>query len=557
MKKTSLSLWAILSFALSVTSGFASPNRWAQNGFLDVFYSYPQKQGLLSISVLHLGGGYSNDVYGHVYSSIGFAPLSFLEFSAAVHGDGYRTDDNNYLIGPIKISPALKIGYPFYLGANKRFFISPGLLALGDFSTSSFWNGDSTTQPPTTSAFDGRLIFGLGIEPVNFNINAGYGISFDSLGSGSTLPYGISIEVSPLKFLSFGCEVSNRASMDSFFSISNMTLVPLIRMKTAPAGGVTFDLSAPIGIGNSVPPWKIEIGVSVGFDLMKPPKPPMATLAGKVISEETGEGLSAKISFPGSEIQTVYADSLTGIFTLGLSPGAYRVRAEAEGYKWIEQGIILQDKEAKLLDFALVKIKEPRAQLSGIVRDNKSAEAIEGVLVSFGDSSIPEVRTDVLGIFKVTLPPGSYSLTFSKEGYASENVGLTLQDGDVRELNVGLGLPKPRELPEFQNIFFRPGSAEILEDSYPALEEVAVFLKEYPDVRIEIQGHTDSIGDEQTNLEISQKRADAVRDLLINQGIDSTRLMSRGYGETRPIGDNRTRKGQEENRRIEFVIVSE
>lgn len=557
MRKNHLIALATVMLILGNVSVEARPNRWAQNGVLDVFYASPEKKGLLTLEFLHLAGGFSNGVYGHEYTAIGFAPLSFLEFSLAVHADGYRYDDYNYLIGPIKLSPALKGGYPFFLGQKKSFFISPGLVALGDFSTSSVWLGDSTISPSRSPSFDAKAIVGFGIDLVKFNINAGYGMIFDSVGFRANLPYGAVLEISPLPFLSFACEVTNTDPLDSIFSFNELIVTPLVRVSTAKVGGATFDVSAPIGIGSATYPWKIEIGVSAAFDLARPPKVPRATLAGKVVSEENAEPLLATISFPGSEIQGINTDSLTGIFQMELPPGAYRVRAESPGYKWKEQGIILQDKDTKLLDFALAKIKEPRAQVSGVIRDQKTAEPIEGVLVSFGESSIPEVRTDALGIFKSILPPGSYSLSFTKEGYAVETMEVTLQDGDTRELNVGLGLPKPQEVPEFQNILFKPGSAEILPESYPAVEEVADFLKSYSSVRVEIQGHTDSIGDDQMNLDLSQKRADVVRELLVKKGIDASRLMARGYGETKPIGDNRTRKGQEQNRRIEFVIIND
>ncbi len=535
----------------------ARPNRWAQNGALDVFYASSTKKGLLSIGFFHLAAGYSGGVYGQEYTAIGFAPLSFLEFSLATHADGYRDDNDHYLVGPIKLTPVIKGGYPFLIGQKKNFFIAPGLVLLGDFSTANVWHGDSTVEPSLAPALDAKAILGFGIDFVKFTINAGYGMTFDSLTSGSTLPYGAALEVSPLPYLSVVIEATNRDPLNSVFSFNYLTVTPLLRVSTAEVGGATFDISMPLGIGSSTDPWKVELGVSAAFDLSRPPKIPKATLAGKVVSEENAEPLLATISFPGSEVQGITTDSLTGIFQTELTPGAYRIRAEASGYKWKEQGIILQDKDAKLLDFALAKIKEPRAQISGVVRDQKTAEPIEGVLVSFGDSSIPEVRTDALGIFKSILSPGSYSLSFTKEGYATESTEVTLQDGDTRELNVGLGLPKPQETPKFKNILFAPGSTDILPESYPAVEEVADFLKSYSTVRVEIQGHTDSVGDDQMNLELSQRRADAVRELLIKKGIDASRLMARGYGEIKPIGDNRTRKGQEQNRRIEFVVISE
>jgi outer membrane protein OmpA-like peptidoglycan-associated protein len=74
---------------------------------------------------------------------------------------------------------------------------------------------------------------------------------------------------------------------------------------------------------------------------------------------------------------------------------------------------------------------------------------------------------------------------------------------------------------------------------------------------VRIEGHTDDKGNDKKNLKLSQGRADAVRDYLVNAGIAGDRLQSQGFGETRPIADNKTKEGREANRRVEFVIVDQ
>ena len=75
-------------------------------------------------------------------------------------------------------------------------------------------------------------------------------------------------------------------------------------------------------------------------------------------------------------------------------------------------------------------------------------------------------------------------------------------------------------------------------------------------MKVEVQGHTDSQGDDDFNLKLSQRRAESVRLYLIKRGITSDRLDPKGYGETVPIADNRTSDGRAQNRRVEFVITS-
>ncbi|MEA3311414.1 MAG: OmpA family protein [candidate division WOR-3 bacterium] len=536
----------------------ARPNHWAQNGALDVFYAPAGEQGLLSFSVVHVAGGYSNEIYGHDYSAIGFAPLSFMEFSAAVYADGFRSDDDHYLIGPVMLSPALKTGYAFYLGSEpneKEFFLAPGLVALGRFATASVWSGDSTSvsAPPPSVDFTG--ILGIGYDIFKFHINAGYGIFINS--GIASIPWGVAVEVSPLQFLDVVLEATNRSPAGDILSFDALQVTPLVRMNIPSVTWLTFDLAVPIGIGSELYPWKIELGISAGFDLIQPPKISRAHLLGRVVDEETADPLAARLIFPEAGMEPVMTDSATGDYSVELATGVYRVRAESPGYKWKEKGVVLQDGDQMVLDFSLAKERRPQAQLSGTVKDTKSGEALERVFVSFGRTDVPEVTTDALGIYKAALAPGDYQITFTREGYEPERRSLSLKDGEARELNMSLSPPEPARMPEFENVGFNPGSAVIVPESYAALEEAARFLETYPRVRIEIEGHTDSVGEDEVNMRLSQQRAEAVKTWLEARGIDESRMTARGYGETRPVGDNRTRSGQKANRRIEFVILSE
>lgn len=104
-----------------------------------------------------------------------------------------------------------------------------------------------------------------------------------------------------------------------------------------------------------------------------------------------------------------------------------------------------------------------------------------------------------------------------------------------------------------QQVHFEQDRAVIRSVSYSILNVVAQVLLDYPDTSVEVQGHTDSAGNDEYNLQLSQERADAVRAYLVERGIAPTRLTARGYGETRPIESNRTSRGRAINRRVEFV----
>jgi outer membrane protein OmpA-like peptidoglycan-associated protein len=87
------------------------------------------------------------------------------------------------------------------------------------------------------------------------------------------------------------------------------------------------------------------------------------------------------------------------------------------------------------------------------------------------------------------------------------------------------------------------------------LNAITTILKNNPDLKFEIEGHTDNSGEPAHNLTLSQQRADAVRKQLINMGTDATRLISKGFGDAKPMADNNTFDGKANNRRVEFITV--
>lgn len=105
-------------------------------------------------------------------------------------------------------------------------------------------------------------------------------------------------------------------------------------------------------------------------------------------------------------------------------------------------------------------------------------------------------------------------------------------------------------------ILFNSGLAQLRAASMPALNKLAALLREMPDIKLEIVGYTDNIGIESANEQISAQRAAAVREYLVSQGIDSSRLESKGMGSKDPIASNQTQLGRQANRRIEFRITS-
>ena len=146
-------------------------------------------------------------------------------------------------------------------------------------------------------------------------------------------------------------------------------------------------------------------------------------------------------------------------------------------------------------------------------------------------------------------------LEVGSTNYPEEGYGVYV--GNVR---IATGLPDTRhrliEEGKFSTtgIGFDPNSAAIRPESYGVLKELAAALKENPSVRIKVIGHTSSDGDDAANLELSKRRAAAVRDFFGSEWkIDGARIDTDGKGETEPVADNKTKEGRAQNRRVEFI----
>lgn len=130
-----------------------------------------------------------------------------------------------------------------------------------------------------------------------------------------------------------------------------------------------------------------------------------------------------------------------------------------------------------------------------------------------------------------------------------------MDDVFVNEKQAYLKNPTIGKAIEIKNIFFESGKSDLLIQSFEALNELVTILEMNMDWSIEIRGHTDAIGDEAANLNLSTQRAKAIYDYLMKQGITAERLRFKGFGESQPVASNINEVGRSKNRRVEFVIT--
>ncbi|WP_167618129.1 OmpA family protein [Maribellus sediminis] len=169
-------------------------------------------------------------------------------------------------------------------------------------------------------------------------------------------------------------------------------------------------------------------------------------------------------------------------------------------------------------------------------------------------------RADEKGEVVLALPlRRNYAFNVSEDGFLFYSQSMQLANAndltDPIILNIEL---EPIELGaqmELYNIYYETDSFHILPQSEPELQKLVEFLGENPELRVEIQGHTDSSGNPASNLELSKRRAKSVVDYLVEHAIQAGRLQSEGYGDTRPIASNETADGRKQNRRTTIKII--
>ena len=166
------------------------------------------------------------------------------------------------------------------------------------------------------------------------------------------------------------------------------------------------------------------------------------------------------------------------------------------------------------------------------------------------------------GLYIVSLPAGKdYAFHVTANGFLfhSQNVEKNNENGNEQwqpvTVDIALHPIESGERIALRNVFFETGRWEILPESEYELAKVVDLLTKNPTLKIELGGHTDNVGRPEANQRLSEQRAKAVYDYLINKGIPSNRLSYKGYGETQPVATNDTDEGRRENRRTEIKVL--
>ncbi|GAB2601976.1 OmpA family protein [Spirosoma areae] len=202
--------------------------------------------------------------------------------------------------------------------------------------------------------------------------------------------------------------------------------------------------------------------------------------------------------------------------------------------------------------------------INGVTRDAKTKQPIGATvtyrLLSGAEASSDEPADSVrsvspAGTYRISIDRrGVYAVTASAKGYFSQSDTLVTnrvnvaRDFDLVPIEAGAKIT-------LNNIYFSVSKYDLKPESFPELDRLVTMMRSNPTMQIRLEGHTDTVGEFDANVELSRNRVNEVKRYLVDKGISSGRIETVGYGPSRPINTNKTLKERPENRRVEMVIV--
>jgi outer membrane protein OmpA-like peptidoglycan-associated protein len=297
-------------------------------------------------------------------------------------------------------------------------------------------------------------------------------------------------------------------------------------------------------------------------ELEVPLVPPDATLTDLVLRIEDpdrGPVVGAAVWLDDSRIGQTGEGGV--VVAPGLPPGTARLRVEAPDFvDLVEDQLVLQAGTSERR-FTMRWVPVPLS----VTATDEAGQPVSAEVRFSGRADVAPVQARGDGVARVELRPGAWQVIAAEaaRGLGPARAEVVLEAGSDGEA-VPLVLERARveltasgvEIKE--QVSFEFDSAQLTDDSGPVLQQVAdTLLSQAGIVRLEVQGHTDNIGDIAYNQALSERRAEAVRRALVERGVPPEKLVARGYGTQRPVADNTTDEGRALNRRVVFEIVEQ
>ncbi|MEO7113705.1 MAG: OmpA family protein [Polyangiaceae bacterium] len=532
----------------------------------------------------------------------GFAELWLINGTGAVGLDGGGTSFKFGPVATMDLRPAL----------GKEW--APRVSLMADYMFDN--SGDVLSQHETNINGPSTRIerFGLGVNRVD-HVDLGLGVE-SLFVEGRVRPFVEYNMLIPSNRQGYACHANN-ASSDQCLANDNVVPSKLTLGSRFFPWKKGFSLLAAFDIGvtgtsnfveelSPTPPWTLFIGAGWAVDTQdRPPverikniekivdhNPNAGRIKGFVHEKGQSAGIAnAIVAWENHPDITSLASGSDGRFvTQGLPPGQYNFVIKADGYKDGTCSGSLAAPAAPAapppgqaftpgsapapvggmqeiqIDCALESL--PRVgTVVGHVKDAESNSGVGGAKIEIKDAAgkAASLVSDDQGNFRAEgVSPGTASFTTDVDGYMAAT-----QPADIKpriENNIDLMVHKrPKkslvdvgkdEIKIKQQVQFATDSATILPESLQLMTEIADAFVRNPWIkRVEVQGHTDNTGTADHNKILSEQRADAVREWLISHGVSADRLVSHGYGQTKPLVPNVTTANKARNRRVQFIIL--
>jgi outer membrane protein OmpA-like peptidoglycan-associated protein len=272
----------------------------------------------------------------------------------------------------------------------------------------------------------------------------------------------------------------------------------------------------------------------------------------------------ALVHFEGTELSDIATDTSGRFVSYPLKPGPHALTISATDYEPATCSATLPEEPGDVDLRCELQARPRQGSLRGRVLD-PAGKPVAGAQIELTGPATRSFTADASGDFNAgDVVAGDYGARVEAPGYLLQVIPLAVRPRSESSATFTL-VPKParslvsltaKKIAIKQQVQFVQGSAEIAPSSNTLLSEVADVLLRNRDLgKVEVQGHTDNSGTEEVNRELSERRAQAVRDWLLKAGVESERLTAVGYGSSRPLAPNITAANRARNRRVELVIL--
>lgn len=298
-----------------------------------------------------------------------------------------------------------------------------------------------------------------------------------------------------------------------------------------------------------------------------PPLPPPEVKKGRVKGLVVEEGTEtpvagATVTFTGRDVSPIQSMDDGSFVGYEFDPGEVLMEITHDEYEPGTCTAVIPEEGGDVEQRCILVPLPKGGSIEGLVTG--PAGPVSGARVELIGPVSERLITDDWGVFKVAqAPAGTYTANVDHDAYMYKTEQFEVLVRETARPEIVL-TEKPKktlvtvtreEIKIQEQIFFATNKAVIKPESTGLMTQIADVMMRHKEIlRVEIQGHTDSRGSDSYNMDLSQRRAEAVRNWLLQAGVEASRMESRGYGETMPVASNRTRSGRASNRRVQFII---